>query len=128
MTRILLLLGFIGVLASCKPGVPKDIIQPAEMENLLYDIHLIDGYAGVIPTQDSAMKVVPPMYKAIYKKYGTDSAKHAQSMAYYYKHPDVLLKMYDKIADRLNKAKDKEVEAQQKKGLKREKMGNQLVE
>jgi len=106
MTRFLLLF-FCAVLAfGCKPGIPKDIIQPTEMENILFDIHVIDGYVASIPTPDSAKKVSAPIYKGIFKKYGIDSALHAKSMAYYYSRPDLLSKMYDRISTKLNKSRE----------------------
>jgi len=78
------------------------------MENILYDIHLIDGYVASIPTPDSARKVSAPIYKGIFKKYGIDSVAHAKSMAYYYRHPDLLSKMYENISARMSKTRDAE--------------------
>lgn len=112
--RFFLTIFCITLLISCKPGLPKDIIQPEEMEKILFDIHAIDGYVSSIPTPDSAKKVTAPIYKGIYKKYGVDSATHAKSMAYYYSHPDLLLKMYDRIGEKMIKAKDAEIKAQEK--------------
>jgi len=99
---------------ACKPGIPKDIIQPAEMENILHDIHVVDGYVSNIPTPDSAKKVASPLYKGIFRKYGVDSAQHAKSMNYYYRHPDILTKMYDKISAKLGKEKEAEANKQNK--------------
>lgn len=94
---------------SCKPGIPKDIIQPAAMENIIYDIHVVDGYASVmaLPTMDSTKKVIAPFYKGVYKKYGIDSALYVRSMDYYYSHPQLLKEMYERITAKLTKAKDK---------------------
>ncbi len=114
MTRFLLLLLSVVTIVACKPGIPKDIVQPAEMEKILYDIHILDGYVGTIPTPDSAKKVSAPLYKGIFKKYGIDSTMHAKSMDYYYKRPDILSKMYDRISQRLTKTKDDEVKRQEK--------------
>lgn len=97
---------------ACKPGIPKDIIQPAEMENILHDIHVIDGYVSNIPTPDSAKKVASPLYKGIFKKYGVDSALHAKSMDYYYHRPDILTKMYGNISAKLGKEKEAEANKQ----------------
>lgn len=118
MTRLLFVLGSICMLLACKPGIPKDIEQPEELEKILYDIHVVDAYVSTIPQQDSAKKVSAPFYKGVFKKYGTDSAKHAKSMAYYYKNPDVLAKMYDRISERLTKEREAENKLQQKKALK----------
>ncbi len=110
MTRILSILSIIMLAVACKPGVPKDIIQPEKMEKILLDIHVADAYASFLANQDSAKKVVPPIYKGIYQKYGIDSAMQAKSMDYYYKHPDILNGMYERISSRLLKAKENEQE------------------
>ncbi|SOD13002.1 DUF4296 domain-containing protein [Pedobacter xixiisoli] len=114
MTRFLLLLLSVLSIAACKPGIPKDIVQPNEMEKVLFDIHLVDGYIANIPTQDSARKVGAPIYKGIFKKYGIDSAMHAKSMAYYYNHPDLLSKMYDRISEKMGKTRDEEAKKREK--------------
>jgi hypothetical protein len=114
MTRFLLLF-FCAVFAfSCKPGIPKDIVQPAEMEKVLFDIHLVDGYVSSIPRADSAKKVSAPLYKGIFKKYGIDSAMHAKSMAYYYSRPDLLSKMYERISNKISKTRDDLIKKQEK--------------
>jgi hypothetical protein len=114
MTRFFTIVFCITLFVACKPGIPKDIVQPNEMEKILFDIHVIDGYVSLIPTPDSAKKVTAPMYKGIYKKYGIDSALHAKSMAYYYKHPDLLSKMYDRISEKMAKTRDTETKNEQK--------------
>lgn len=115
MTRFFLIVFCAVALGACKPGIPKEVIQPEEMEKILYDIHLVDGYISSIPTPDSAKKVSAPYYKGIFKKYGIDSAKHANSMAYYYKRPDLLTKMYEHISAKMAKARDKEISDQAKR-------------
>lgn len=114
MKRISLLLLLCTIIFACKQGIPKDIIQPIEMENVLHDIHLIDGYVNGVAPQDSAKKVAAAYYKGTYKKFGIDSALYNQSLDYYYGRPDLMKTMYDHISDRLNKAK----EAQRKADIK----------
>ena len=43
--KLWVLLAF--VLVSCKPTVPSDYIQPGEMEDLLYDYHVVMSMAAV---------------------------------------------------------------------------------
>lgn len=103
----ILLLAF----AACKPGIPKDIIQQEQMTDILYNISLADGYITTLPSQDSAKRISASYYNGIYKKFAVDSALYAKSMNYYYDHPDLLVAMYTKITDKLNK--DKVVVAKQ---------------
>lgn len=110
MTRFLFIIFLAVSFVACKPGVPENIIQPEQMEKILFDIHVLDGYVSEIPSADSAKKVTSPVYKGIFKKYETDSATNAKSMAYYYSRPDLLTKMYDNITARLEKVKNAEIE------------------
>ncbi|SHF45957.1 DUF4296 domain-containing protein [Pedobacter caeni] len=94
------------LISGCKPGIPKDIIQPGQMSALLSDIHVVDGYVSSIPSVDSAKKVAASYYKGVYKKYDTDSAMYAKSMAYYYKNPKVLDQIYGDVVADLSRQKD----------------------
>jgi len=96
----------IGILGTgCKSDIPEDVIKPDKMQEVLYDIHVVDGYISTIYIQDSARKVAAAYYKGIYKKFGTDSAQYAKSMEYYYKNPEDLEKMYKNISKRLDQQK-----------------------
>jgi len=103
MRRLICVLMAIVALASCKQKMPPNIIAPDKMQEILYDIHVTDGYISTIPMPDSSKKIAASYYKGIYKKFGTDSARYVQSMNYYYKHPQDLDKMYKNIAQRLAK-------------------------
>lgn len=107
------------IFAGCKPGLPKDIIQPGPMGDILYDIHIADGYIATMPNQDSAKKVSAAFYQGIYRKFGTDSAGYTRSMNYYADHPAVLGPIYEQVTEKLKKTKDS-VEKQNEKRLKRE--------
>jgi hypothetical protein len=109
MNKFLIVIVVCVLLNSCKPGIPKDIIQPNQMEKVLFDIHVVDGFASGLnlPNQDSAKKIISPLYKGVYKKHGIDSALLSQSLNYYYKHPDLLTVMYEHITKKLSKSKEK---------------------
>lgn len=92
---------------ACKPGIPKDIIQPQKMEDILFDVHIVDGYVTTFPNPDSSKKIASAYYKGIYKKFGVDSALYNKSLNYYYAHPDVMNTMYENITKKLSKTKDK---------------------
>ena len=106
MNRIFYLLIITVCFYACKPGIPKDIIQPDKMQQVLIDIHLVDGYVSTLPGIDTAKKVGSSYYKGIYDKFKIDSALYNNSLNYYYKHPDVMKKMYDSISVKLAVLKD----------------------
>ena len=93
------------LISGCKPGIPKEIIQPDQMAGMLGDIHIVDGYVSSIPSSDSAKKVAAAYYNGIYKKYGVDSALYAKSMAYYNSAPTVLDGIYTKVVAELSRQK-----------------------
>ncbi|WP_285057567.1 DUF4296 domain-containing protein [Pedobacter ginsengisoli] len=93
------------LMIGCKPGIPKDLIQPDKMALVLHDIHVFDGYINVITHSDTAKMVAASYYKGIYKKFGIDSALYARSLAYYSKNPKVMTEIYDQVVSRLDKEK-----------------------
>lgn len=95
----------------CKPGIPKDIIQPEEMAKVLHDIHMADSYLGMVSKPDSAKLIAAGYYKGIYKKYGIDSALYTKSMEYYYRDPQKLNDIYVAVTGKLTKEKDALVRA-----------------
>ncbi len=105
----------IGVLflmvSACKPGVPRELIQPDKMGKVLYDIHLADAYAGNIPNVDSAKKVAAAYYKGIYNKFEIDSALYNKSMDYYAGNPEAFSKIYEYVTKELTAEKSKLVKA-----------------
>lgn len=115
MKRFFAVLGMCLSLYACKPGIPKEIIQPDKMEKVLFDIHVVDGYIGTMSSEaDSTKKIASAYYKGIYKKFAIDSALYNQSMNYYYQHPDILKKIYENVGTQLNKEKEKQTKALQK--------------
>ncbi|MCX2451657.1 DUF4296 domain-containing protein [Pedobacter sp. PLR] len=106
MRNFLYILSFFLLISACKPGIPKDIIQPDKMPGVLSDIHVVDGYITTIPAVDSAKKVASSYYKGIYKKYGVDSAMFARSMAYYNANPKLLDDIYTLVIQDLSRQKD----------------------
>ncbi|WP_316831588.1 DUF4296 domain-containing protein [Pedobacter aquatilis] len=107
MRRLITVLVIASIIVGCKEKMPPNIIAPDKMQNILFDIHVVDGYISTIALPDSSKKVAAAYYKGIYKKFGIDSAKYAQSMSYYYQHPKDLDKIYKNITQRLSKQQKK---------------------
>ncbi len=97
MKKFLPIIIFFIIINGCKPGIPKEIIQPDKMSKVLFDIHVVDGYLGTITNIDTAKIIAASYYKGIYKKFGVDSALYNKSMDYYYEHPALLNEIYTKV-------------------------------
>lgn len=87
------------LLVSCKPEVPRGLIQPDDMEQLLYDYHLADGLAEQAKG-DAAANIVA--YRAaVLMKYKVTQAEFDSSMVYYMRHTDQMHTIYEHIAERM---------------------------
>ncbi|MBR6946051.1 MAG: DUF4296 domain-containing protein [Prevotella sp.] len=89
------------LLISCKPGVPRHVIQPADMEKLLYDYHV-----GQAMSQDLTddREYNQELYKlAVLKKHHVSEAEFDSSLVYYMRHTEQLHTIYKKLSERLNK-------------------------
>ncbi|WP_285008531.1 DUF4296 domain-containing protein [Pedobacter faecalis] len=118
MRNFIVLGTLIFLMAGCKPGIPKDIVQPDQMASVLHDIHLTDGYINTIANIDTAKVLAAAYYKGIYKKYGIDSALYARSMEYYYSDPKTLDEIYKKVGTQFEKEKRQIVRADSLKNVK----------
>lgn len=86
------------LLASCKPSVPSQYIQPDDMEDLLYDYHIARAMS-----QETGSTNLITYNTAILKKYGYTEAQVDSSMAWYLRHTKYLQTIYEHLADRLSK-------------------------
>lgn len=86
--------------AACGPSAPAGIIQPDEMEDLLYDYHLADAMTSHALGGTYEQNVVS-YHTSVFKKYGVTSAQFDSSMVYYMRHTSDLHDMYEHIAKRL---------------------------
>lgn len=82
----------------CKPGVPSDLIQPAELEDLLYDYHIAQAMAE---TQQDSMNFKRYSYvQAVFEKYGVSEAEFDSTMVWYASHATYLNDIYKKLQER----------------------------
>ncbi len=112
MKKLVVIIGLLSCVYACKPGIPKEIMQPDQMRKVLFDVHVVDGYVSTLPNRDTARVIAGVYLKGVYKKYGIDSALYEKSMNYYYTRPDLLKKIYDAL--------EKEIETERKKESVRE--------
>ena len=92
------------IVFACKPGVPRDIIQPGKMEDILVDFHVADGMAQNNPAANNNVPYNRTLYRlGVLKKYNVTQAEFDSSMVYYSRHSDKLHDIYKGVADRLSK-------------------------
>ncbi len=96
-----LICGFVGLLllSACKPKIPSDIIQPDEMEDLLYDYHLAQGMSseGNVNSHYNSHFY----FEAALKKHNVTHAEFDSALVYYYTRSDRFIDIYKRVQERL---------------------------
>lgn len=101
-----LLLGA-ALLMGCGKQMPKDVIQPDEMENILYDYHLSSAMSNDLSYNENYKKEFYKKY--IFNKYKITEAQFDSSMVWYTRHTEELSRIYTKLGVRFRNEK-KEVQ------------------
>ena len=95
------------LLSACTPKVPKEYIQPDDMEDILYDYFVSQGIAkqetGI--TSDRLSDYKRELYfEAVLKKYDLTRAEFDSSLVYYYTRSDRFVKIWKNVQERLGEA------------------------
>lgn len=93
--------------SACRPKVPKEYIQPDEMEDLLYDYYVAQGLAYESGSSGSPDYQRQYNMDMVLKKYDRTRADLDSSLTYYYIHTEDIYKIYENVQKRLS---DKAVE------------------
>ena len=98
---ILLAIAALATLIACKPSVPKEVIQPGDMEDILYDYHIAQALATE-ERSDNMNFERTKYFLAVLEKHGVTQADFDSSMVYYYGHLDRLKDVYLEVNERLS--------------------------
>lgn len=103
--RLLLLAGLtVLLMASCKPTVPRQYIQPRQMEKILYDYHLAMATAANEYQYSEDIRWLQAQYREkVFAKHGITQQQFDESMVYYYRHADRLNQIYKNLQERFSK-------------------------
>lgn len=85
----------------CKPSVPSDVIQPRDMEDILYDYYLSREMASKPSSEGDPNYLHSLYYQAVLKKHGVTEAEFDSSLVYYYGHAEDFAKIYSCVNDRM---------------------------
>lgn len=90
------------LLLACQPQVPKEYIQPDDMEDILYDYFVSQGAAqeGMKSPEEGDYKRVL-YFDAVLKKYDVTRAEFDSSLVYYYTRADRFIKVMKNVQTRL---------------------------
>ena len=94
-----ILLACLAFLTSCGKEIPDDIIQPDQMEQVLYDYHLSMGMSS--NNLKNTEKVAHKHY--IFKKHGITEAEFDSSMVWYTRESQELMGIYENLNKRFSR-------------------------
>ena len=96
---VVLILGMLS--CASKDQLPESVLSADKMEPLLWDLlraeQFVTNYVLPKDTSKVARAKGPELYQAILKKHGTTDSLFRLSLAYYKKHPKLLLPILDSI-------------------------------
>lgn len=79
---------------------PSSLIQPKEIQSILWDVMRAETLASEISLKDSSVHVAietKSLSQKVFKIHKTDSATFNKSYNWYVKHPDVLKIIFDSL-------------------------------
>lgn len=89
----------LALLVSCKVEMPKDVLSPKKMEDVLYDYHLTQSMATVYSSMDYKEKL---MFAYVYDKHGITKEVFDSSLVWYNRYPRYMKDIYANIEKRMN--------------------------
>lgn len=92
------------LLAACRPSVPETVVQPDDMEDLLYDYFVSQGMAVIPdPQAGSSEDYRRALYfEAVLSKHGVTREQFDSSLVYYYTRADKFVDIYRHVQQRLS--------------------------
>ena len=86
------------ILGSCRNGANDMVISEDEMEDVLYDYHIVDG---IIRTSSLDSVTTKSYIESVFNKHGITRAEFDSSMIYYMRHADIMEGIYKRIYTRI---------------------------
>jgi hypothetical protein len=84
----------------CKPKVPSELVQPDDLEDILYEYHLAQSMARNEHTLDASYNQTK-YFLAVLEKHHVSEAVFDSSLVYYYTHAERLKDIYANVYERL---------------------------
>lgn len=97
--QLFLFFAIILLLCACEVKMPKDVIPPAKMEQLLYDYHLVQSMTSEYASADYKEKL---FFDYVFEKHHVTRNMFDASMGWYNRYPKHLQKIYANLEERLN--------------------------
>lgn len=105
MRRFLIIITLFSLACSNKNEIkkPEKLIEKEQMENILYDLALLQSVKSYYPLKLGSEKINSKTY--IYKKYNIDSLQFVENNRYYSADIETYKKMFTNITERIKNEK-----------------------
>ena len=106
MRKVIVFVAVLALFASCKEELvkkPKNLIDRNVMEDIIYDITILDAIRNQNPTSIDSFKINSRDF--IFKKYKVDSLQFVKSNVYYAADYERYKAMFDQVIKRVDKQK-----------------------
>jgi len=90
------------IVIGCSNNVPENIISKKKMENIIFDIIILNASSSYEFKIDKNFL----SDEIIYKKYNIDSTQLYESELYYSKNPKIHFEIYDNVQKRIKRSLD----------------------
>lgn len=99
-----ILFGMVLIFVACGKQIPDDVIQPAQMEELLYDYHLALTLGNDLSYSDRYKRESYKNY--VFSKHGVTEAEFDSSMVWYTRNSKMLTDIYKNLQKRYEMAEE----------------------
>lgn len=84
--------------------IPEDVLPASTMSSILTDMHLVEGYINIRPTNLDSVKSLGVGYRdEIYRNYQTTHEQFKRSFDFYNQHPVMLDSIYAEVITNLGR-------------------------
>src|SRR4051812_36808023 len=99
--RKIIFTGLVFIFIGCsEPVVPKGIMEPGKMEDIVYDLLKADEYLNNFRAKDATGSTKMKrsiLYAQIFKLHNTSRKEFYTSFRYYQQHPDIQKTLFDSL-------------------------------
>lgn len=86
--------------ASCRPGIPADVLSESKMVDILFEIHVAQAMTEVSGVLEDNRDVVA-LRSAVLKKYGVSQEEYDRSYNFYCTHAEYLNEIYADLSEKM---------------------------
>lgn len=80
---------------------PSDVMHPEELASLMADIHMSEAFVDQSPADFQSDSAKMALKQSVYRRHGVTSEQVDSTMAWYGRHMEIYIKVYEQVVDTL---------------------------